>query len=147
MKIRTISIAVMTAAVVVLGLQTVRAIDSGMKEEEKTAGAKHAAMATPVYVCPDCHVTALQAGKCPKCGKDMKAMHLLRVKDGEASLCSCGADCKCNAASVKDGKCGCGKDVVKVSVKGMCACPTCSTVLSDKEGKCPGCGAEMKKVE
>ena len=102
------------------------------------------------YVCPDCHTMAMMAGKCEKCGKDMVQSHVLGVKDGKAMMCGCEAGCKCNAAGVKDGKCGCGKDVQKASLKGMymCACAggKCCTSISDKPGKC-SCGMEMKKVE
>lgn len=111
---------------------------------------KKAVQAQALYVCPDCHTVAMMAGKCPKCQKDMQAMHVLGVKDGKAMLCSCGADCKCDEAGIKDGKCSCGKDVVTVSLKGMyvCACGggKCCATISDKPGKC-ACGADMKKVE
>lgn len=105
-----------------------------------------AAMTQAVYVCPDCHMMAMEAGKCTGCQKDLKEMHLLGVKDGQAMLCACGAGCKCDAAGVKDGKCACGKEVVTMSAKGMYACPMGCPKLSDKPGKC-ACGMEMKKLE
>jgi len=107
---------------------------------------KKAAMAQSVYVCPDCHTMAMKSGKCTGCQKDMKEMHVLGTKDGEALLCACGASCKCDAKGMKDGKCGCGKDVVKVSAKGMYCCTMGCPEVSDKPGKC-ACGMEMKKVE
>jgi hypothetical protein len=108
---------------------------------------KKAAMAQEVYVCADCHVLSTKAGKCPMCGKEMTAQHLLGVKDGEALLCACGPGCKCDAMGMKDGKCACGKEVKKMSAKGMYVCPQGCPMISDKAGKCPGCGEEMKKVE
>ena len=108
---------------------------------------KHAAMAQEVYACADCHVLGLKAGKCPMCGKEMTEQHLLGVKDGEALMCACGAGCKCDAMGMKDGKCACGKEVAKASAKGMFVCPKGCPVMSDKAGKCPGCGEEMKKAE
>lgn len=106
-----------------------------------------AAMTQSIYVCPDCHTMAMKAGKCEKCGKEMMPSHVLGVKDGEAMVCGCSAGCNCDAKGMKDGKCACGKDVSKVSLKGMCVCPAGCPTISDKAGKCPGCGKEMKKVE
>lgn len=117
-------------------------------EAAKADVEKKAEVSQGVWACPACHVMAMKAGDCPKCGKKMEAMHLLGVKDGEALLCSCGADCKCDIKGMKDGKCSCGKEVLKVSAKGMYACPMkCGPGMSDKPGKCSGCGMEMKKVE
>jgi len=74
-------------------------------------------------------------------------MHLLgTTKDGMALVCACGADCKCDAMGMKDGKCACGKEVMRVSAKGMYVCPSGCPSMSDMPGKCP-CGMEMKKVE
>jgi hypothetical protein len=107
---------------------------------------QHKAVTNVVYVCPDCHVMALSAGKCPMCQKDMAKMHLLGTKDGMALMCGCGADCKCDAKNIKEGKCGCGKDVMKISAKGMYVCPMGCAEISAMPGKC-ACGMEMKKVE
>jgi hypothetical protein len=108
----------------------------------------HAAvMSKSLFACPDCHTTAMEAGKCAKCGKDMKEMHVLAVKDGKAMLCACGADCKCDAKSMKDGKCSCGKDVTEANLSGMYVCPAGCPVISAKAGACGGCGKELKKVE
>jgi hypothetical protein len=118
---------------------------------EEAAGAKpamekKAALTQSVYVCPGCETMALKAGKCEKCGKDMVQRHLLATKDGQAMLCACGADCKCDAKGIKDGKCACGKEVKMMSCKGMYCCPMGCAELSDKPGKC-ACGMDMKKVE
>ena len=107
---------------------------------------KKAAMTQSVYVCPDCHVMAMKAGKCEKCGKDMKASHLLGTKDGQALLCACEGGCSCDPKGMKDGKCACGKDVVKASCKGMYVCPEGCPEISDKPGKCM-CGKKMTKCE
>jgi hypothetical protein len=109
-------------------------------------GKHHKAVTNVVFVCPDCHMMALKDGKCPMCGKEMKQMHLLGTKDGEALVCGCGADCKCDASGIKDGKCACGKEVMKVSAKGMYVCPSGCPSISAMPGKCP-CRMEMKKVE
>ena len=128
---------------------------NAVAEEGTTAAATGAGMekcaAMPcVYVCPACHMMAMKAGDCPMCQKKMAKMHVLGVKDGKASVCACGAACKCDAAGMKDGKCSCGKEVQEVSVKGMYVCPcsggTCCSSISDKPGKC-ACGHEMKKAE
>jgi hypothetical protein len=140
MKIRTV-VAVMVFVALALGVrQTVRG------EEPAPAQAK-VAMTESVYACPACHGMALKAGKCAGCGQELKQMHLLSVKGGEALLCGCGPSCKCNAAGMKDGKCACGKEVVKVSAKGYWyaddqGCP----VLSDQPGKCM-CGKKLRKIE
>ena len=96
----------------------------------------------------------------------------LKVGD-EIYACNCGADCPCNTMSRMEGKCTCGKDMVKAKVmsveegrvmlkadswekerpfkttgKYTCACGSdckCETI-SQNPGKCP-CGTEMKKVE
>ena len=117
-------------------------VSSAMAGDEGAAAPK----TMSAWVCPDCHTMALQAGKCVKCGKDMKEMHVLGTKDGEAMVCGCGADCKCDATKMKDGKCGCGKEVMKASAKGMYVCADGCPEISNKPGKCM-CGKEMKKVE
>ena len=99
------------------------------------------------YACTMCKEMALQPGKCPKCGADMAAMHVLAVKDDTAFLCACGADCKCTMPA-EGMKCSCGKDITKVSLKGKYICSgggMCPTI-SDKPGKCP-CGKDLKMVE
>lgn len=108
---------------------------------------KKAAVTQSVFICTDCNTMALKAGKCAKCQKEMAERHVLGVKDGNAMLCACGATCKCNAAGMKDGKCGCGKEVMKMSVKGMYCCADGCPEIADKPGKCDCCGKELKKVE
>ena len=108
------------------------------------------AAANGVYLCAHCKVLAVAPGKCAMCGADMTATHVLAVKDGMAYCCGCGADCKCKPTDDTMTKCSCGKEIVKVSVKGLyvCGCaPDCKcNAVSDKAGKC-GCGKDMKKVE
>jgi hypothetical protein len=86
-------------------------------------------------------------------------------------VCSCGAGCDCGSLAKKEGKCGCGKDLVKTTVtkvdkdkvyykldgkemsapiKGKYACGcgegcNCGSI-SQKPGKC-GCGKDMVKVK
>ncbi len=107
---------------------------------------KKAAVTQSVFVCPDCETMALKAGKCEKCGKDLVQKHVLGTKEGQAMLCDCPADCKCDAKGVKEGKCACGKEVKLMNCKGMYCCAMGCPEISDKPGKC-ACGMDMKKVE
>lgn len=70
--------------------------------------------------------------------------HCLAIKDGKAMCCTCGADCKCTMGDDKK-MCTCGKPITTVDVAGKYVCEMCCQV-SDKAGKCPKCGAEMKMV-
>jgi hypothetical protein len=76
-------------------------------------------------------------------------MHLLEIEKDTAVFCRCGADCTCERSKDDPDKCGCGKPVKKISLKGkyICACgEACKCgAISDKPGKCP-CGTEMKQV-
>jgi len=118
-----------------------------------TSGSK-AAKAGALYVCgcgPDCKCTtvAVKPGK-RHCGKDLVAVHPLKVEDDSVLACSCGADCKCTLDASDPTKCGCGKPVRKVSLKGSglyyCACGGgCCVTISDKPGKCK-CGMDLKKA-
>jgi hypothetical protein len=128
----------MTAAVLSLG--------AAAPITSKPAVEKSAVISQQVYVCPDCLVIALKAGKCEKCGKELQEKHLLGAKDGQALLCDCGAGCKCDAKGVQDGRCACGKDVLMRSCKDLYCCPMGCPVISDKPGKC-ACSMELKKVE
>jgi len=118
----------------------------GMKGDQPKHMKKTEAVSQAVYVCPDCHTMALNAGRCSMCQKELQESHLLGTKGGEAMVCGCGGSCKCDAKGVKDGKCACGKDVKKISAKGMYVCPEGCPEISDKPGKCM-CGKEMTKVE
>jgi hypothetical protein len=94
----------------------------------------------------------------------------LPVKAGDtAYVCECGSKCGCETAALQAGKCGCGHDLVKVSVtkvkgkKGYylangkeqafkltgaytCACGSkCCMTVSNKPGKC-GCGKDLVKA-
>ena len=87
-------------------------------------------------------------------------------------VCGCGEGCKCGTLSRKEGKCGCGKKLVKTTVtkvdngkvfykvegkelsasmtgKFYCSCDSCDcATVSQKPGKC-GCGkalVPMKKA-
>ncbi|MBF0345751.1 MAG: hypothetical protein HQL06_16170 [Nitrospirae bacterium] len=108
-----------------------------------------------VYVCDcgkDCHCkdeVSTQPGKC-SCGHERVPMHVLKIDGNETVLCTCGKDCQCKLDPNDPAKCTCGKQVKKVSLKGLyvCACgPSCScNTVSDKPGKCK-CGAELRKVD
>ena len=113
---------------------------------ERPKEEKKATVTTSVYVCPDCEAMALKAGKCDKCGKELVQKHLLGTKDGQAMLCDCGASCTCDAKGIKDGKCGCGKEIKTMSSKGMYVCPMGCPDISKTPGKC-ACGMDMKQSE
>jgi len=92
-------------------------------------------------------------------------------KGDEVYVCGCGEGCPCMTMSKKEGKCGCGKDLVKttidkvkggkayvkvdgktqafkLSAKYACACGAgcaCDTI-SQKPGEC-GCGKPLKAVK
>jgi len=109
-----------------------------------------AAKTTCVFTCDKCHGVALAAGKCPMCAADMKALKVLAVKDGMAYCCACGADCKCTMKDAAAAQCECGKNIVKLGLKGkfVCGCGAdckCNTI-SDKAGKC-GCGKDLVEVK
>lgn len=94
----------------------------------------------------------------------------LKVGD-EVYVCGCGEGCPCETISRKEGKCSCGKPLVKGKVtkveeakamiaingkersfkttgKYQCACgPDCNCdTISQQPGKC-GCGKELQKVK
>lgn len=94
----------------------------------------------------------------------------LSVKAGDtAYVCQCESKCGCEVASLKAGKCGCGHDLVQVSVtrvkgkkayyqsagkeqafkvtgKYVCACEgDCCMLVSNKPGKCH-CGKDLVKA-
>ena len=106
---------------------------------------------------------------------DEKAVELrpsMDLKVGEeVYACNCGSECPCNTLSRNAGKCACGVDMVKASVKSVgdgtavllvsgeertfktvgkyaCACgPQCPcNTISQNPGKC-SCGVEMKEVK
>jgi hypothetical protein len=93
----------------------------------------------------------------------------LSVKTGdEIYVCPCDT-CECHVVALKAGKCGCGHDLVKVTVtevkdqvasyqadgktktakltaKYMCACGSgCCQMISDEPGKC-ACGKKLVKA-
>jgi hypothetical protein len=103
---------------------------------------------------------------------DKGAKGLFSAKAGdEIYVCNCGEACKCGTLAKKEGKCTCGKELVKTTVtkvedgkvfykvadkelsapqqgKFMCGCGegcNCGFV-SQKEGKC-ACGKPMVKVK
>ena len=106
---------------------------------------------------------------------DEKAVELrpsMDLKVGEeVYACNCGPECPCDTLSKNAGKCSCGVDLVKASVKSVgegtavllvsgkertfktvgkyaCACGLqcpCNTI-SQNPGKC-ACGVEMKEVK
>jgi hypothetical protein len=94
----------------------------------------------------------------------------LSVKAGDALyVCPCASTCECDVVALKPAKCGCGHDLVKVTVtevkgqdahykvegkdqtakltgKYACACGgECCQLISNKPGKC-ACGKALVKV-
>ena len=85
-------------------------------------------------------------------------------------VCGCGEGCDCGSLAKKEGKCGCGKDMVKTTInkiekdkvyyslegkelsapatgKYACGCGGCDCgTISQKPGKC-GCNKDMVKVK
>lgn len=95
---------------------------------QKDACAKDAA----VFACTACKTVAADAGKCAKCNTDLVKMRVLACKDGSATLCPCGGDCKCTVNADDTAKCSCGKDVLTVSVKDMAGCGGCKAAKEEK---------------
>jgi hypothetical protein len=104
-------------AVAVLGFAVIGyAEEAAAPSSPAVKGACCATAGAPAvcHVCEKCQTCEKAAGKCPKCQGELKAMHVLAVKDGTCILCACAADCKCTLS--EDGaKCSCGKDVVKIA--------------------------------
>ena len=112
------------------------------------------AKAGALYLCGcgtdwKCVTVAVKPGKCGR-GKDLVAVHPLKVEADSVLACSCGADCNCVLDANDPAKCGCGKPIRKVALKGnglyYCACGgTCCVTISDKPGMCK-CGKDLKKA-
>jgi len=87
-----------------------------------------------IYVCGcgegcDCKTVSKKEGKCV-CNKDLIKVTVTKVEKGKAFfmqdgkeastplkgkyMCACGPQCDCQTISQKPGKCGCGKEMVKV---------------------------------
>ena len=77
---------------------------------------------------------------------DVSNMHLMDIK-GKDAYYTCGKDCKCTMPEGDAAKCSCGKPITKVDIAGKYYCTMCHNEISDKPGKCPVCGMEMKKAE
>jgi hypothetical protein len=75
-------------------------------------------------------------------------------RQGVLYVCGCGADCKCNVARTKPGKCGCGHALVAGHLKKvegdvalLCLCdPDCKCALDAKDPAKCGCGKPIRKV-
>ena len=134
---------VMAACCVSLVAGAFRAV---AEDQPAAVAEKKATVAQSVFVCPDCQALALKAGKCAKCDKELAKQHVLGVKDGQALLCACSTVSKPTAENLKDNKCGCGKEVKKMSMKGMYVCADGCPQIADGPGKC-ACGKDLKKVE
>lgn len=78
-------------------------------KDVKTDVTKTAAAAVKCYTCDKCHMESKVAGKCPMCGEEMKARHMMMGKDGKKYVCECPADCTCTLNEEDKTKCSCGK--------------------------------------
>jgi hypothetical protein len=83
------------------------------------------------------------AGAC--CPKDT-SMHVVAIKDGQASCCACKAACKCTMKADDPAKCSCGKDLKKCDLKGKFVCTKCN-VIADQAGKCAKCNGDLTEVK
>lgn len=113
---------IMVMVAVLVSSAMVAMANCGSCPGDKAAGSgKKAAMnckGMSLYACVTCKTAAQEAGKCGKCSADLAKMHVLSCKNGSAKLCACEVDCKCSGKTDGDAtKCGCGKDIVAVSVK------------------------------
>jgi hypothetical protein len=72
--------------------------------------------------------------------------HLLHIEGATAYYCTCGKDCKCTLGEDKS-QCTCGKEIQKVDISGKYYCKRCDSAISDKPGKCPGCGDELTQAK
>jgi hypothetical protein len=73
-----------------------------------------------VFACAKCSVVDLKAGKCAKCEAALKAMNVLTMKNGAATLCPCEAGCKCTIKADDAAQCSCGKAVVTIKCPVAC---------------------------
>lgn len=79
-----------------------------MAEDAAAPAAEKPAPKASCFACAKCDKSVTKVGKC--CGSDLKACHVLSVKDGVTTCCGCAPDCA-DCGEVKDGKCACGKAV------------------------------------
>ncbi|MBM4143913.1 MAG: hypothetical protein FJ225_10045 [Lentisphaerae bacterium] len=131
--LRKTSVVAMAALVMVMGQLAARASCgscAGDTAADKQGEASCKAGDT-VYACLTCSVVNTKAGKCAKCGADMKAMRVLAVKDGKASLCPCEAGCKCTVKADDPKQCSCGKPVTTLD------CPAASVAPKEPEAEQP----------
>ena len=119
---------------VVCSLLLLFAVVNSVMADKGAKGAFDAKVGDAIYVCGcgdgcDCGSLATKEGKCG-CGKDMVKTTVTRVEKGKVFYqldgkelsapakgkyaCACGDGCNCGSVSQKPGKCGCGKDMVKV---------------------------------
>jgi len=118
----------------VITMLSVLALSGLCFADKGTTGKFDAKVGDVIYVCScgggcDCGSLAKKEGKCG-CGKDLvkttvtkvdktKIYYMLDGKELSAPLkgkytCGCGDGCNCGSVSQKPGKCGCGKEMVKV---------------------------------
>jgi hypothetical protein len=118
---------------VVLALSLVVAA-AGLLFADKGNGMFSAKAGDEIYVCScgeacKCGTLANKEGECG-CGKPLVKATVSKVEKGKVFykvdgkeisaplqgkfMCGCGGGCNCGFVSQKAGKCGCGKDMVKV---------------------------------
>ncbi len=158
-----VTLIVLVALTLVLGVQTLNAQDEVKKEDAPKTGCKmlaHGCAAAAagckagdkcvhktLYVCPDenCKYQATEPGKC-KCGKE-----LVKKVFCNMTCYVCPME-KCEYKSDKPGKCKCGQELVKKEimheVKTVYVCPEKDCPYkAEAPGKCPKCGKELVMKE
>jgi transcription initiation factor IIE alpha subunit len=93
------------------------------------------------------------AGKCTKCGMELKLSKKEQMKTAVTSEYSC--PMHADVISDKPGTCSkCGmhlakskKEQMKMEVTKSYVCPMHADVSSDKPGKCSKCGMDLQKVK
>ncbi len=135
---------------------TTASAPEAMEETEVVAASAPEAAAEArhdvVYVCncgPDCTCNSMATapGTCT-CGEQLAWAHVVKVEGDEGLLCTCAEGCACAIDPDDATKCGCGKDLRRMSFKGTglhyCNCGgscTCNFVSSEP-GKC-SCGMDL----
>ena len=82
------------------------------------------------------------------------ADEVAEVRHDQLYVCNCGPDCDCGSASLTEGTCGCGKELVQahlLKVEGndgiLCTCsPGCTCELDAEDPTKCGCGEAVKRV-
>lgn len=86
---------VLLATVAITGTALAQTNAAGMAGAAASTNGVTAAKGDTIYSCPQCHMQAAKDGKCPMDGAAMKAMHVMKDKDGRKYVCGCPPNCDC----------------------------------------------------